>query len=134
MNLTFGIFQAYYEEVLLRGMSPSRIAWIGSFQSFSLFFFAIIIAPAINRGRFRSVFTTGSVSLFIGLLGTSFVRTYTSLMIWQGVITGMGMGQIFGSGVIVLSSYFSTHLGVASGLAAAGASMGTFFYLSLNAY
>ena len=63
--------------------------------------------------------------MFIGILGTSWCRTYARLLAVQGIITGIGMGTAFGSGVLVLKAYFENHLGVAAGIVSAGGSAGT---------
>ncbi len=47
------------------------------------------------------------------------------LLIVQGILTGMGMGIAFGSGILVLRSYFENKLGIAAGLTSAGGSVGT---------
>ncbi|KAM0797585.1 hypothetical protein BDR22DRAFT_892213 [Usnea florida] len=50
---SYGVFQAYYEAVLLVDRSPSSIAWIGSIQIFFLFFMSILVSPLMDRGYFR---------------------------------------------------------------------------------
>lgn len=107
MNLSFGVFQAYYEKVLLPGTSPSRLAWIGSFQCFAIYFSGLLTNPVIRKGvHFRYFTFGGSVLLFTGLLLTSFCETFWQLFLAQGVLTGVGMGCVFSAGVIILTSYF----------------------------
>ena len=62
--------------------------------------------------------------LVLALLITSFCNQYWQLVLVQGVMTGIAMGLVFGSGVIILMSYFSRRMGIATGIAAAGASTG----------
>ena len=62
--------------------------------------------------------------LVLSLVLTSFCTEWWQLLLTQGILTGVSMGLIFGSGIIVLMSYFSKHMGVATGIAAAGASTG----------
>ncbi len=49
------------------------------------------------------------------------------LLIVQGILTGMGMGMgiAFGSGILVIRSYFENKLGIAAGLTYAGGPVGT---------
>ena len=64
--------------------------------------------------------------MFLGILVTSWCRKFWELLLVQGIFTGIGMGMAFGGGILVLTSYFSTHLGAAAGLTSAGGSIGTF--------
>lgn len=63
--------------------------------------------------------------MFISILATSWLHTVGQFVAVQGVLTGIGMGLAFGSGILVLQSYFTTHLGIAAGLTSAGGSVGT---------
>ncbi|KAL8627374.1 hypothetical protein Q9189_006929 [Teloschistes chrysophthalmus] len=121
---SYGVFQAYYETVLLREHSPSSIAWIGSFQIFLLFFMAIITSGQIDKGRFQHCFTGGSVLLFACVLATSWCKQYWHFMLVQGLGTGMGMGLAFGAGAQGLMTYFRKNLGIATGMASAGGAVG----------
>ncbi|KAL8731054.1 MAG: hypothetical protein Q9166_003705 [cf. Caloplaca sp. 2 TL-2023] len=129
LNQSYGVFQAYYELTLLRTHTPSSIAWIGSLQIFLLFFMSIFTSTQIDKGRFQHCFTGGSLLLTLSVLATSFCTKYWQFVLAQGVGTGMGMGLAFGAGVPVLVSWFSSKelgkwLGVATGLASAGGSIG----------
>lgn len=43
------VFQAYYEETLLKTTSPSAISWIGSLQAFFLFGGILLGGPLFDR-------------------------------------------------------------------------------------
>lgn len=122
---SYGVFQAYYEAVLLSDRSPATIAWIGSFQIFFLFFMSIAVSPLIDKGHFRLCFTGGCGLMFISILATTWCRKFGELLVVQGIFTGIGMGVAFGSGILVLRSYFDAYLGIAAGLTSAGGSVGT---------
>ncbi|MCJ1383824.1 hypothetical protein MMC17_006938 [Xylographa soralifera] len=128
LNMSYGIFQAYYQNVMLPTNSPAQIAWIGSFQIFLLFFMSIIVSPLLDKGYFRLCFNGGSAILVMSVLMTSFCTQWWQLLVIQGILTGVGMGFAFGSGVIILMSYFSKRMGVATGIAAAGSSTGGIFF------
>ncbi|KAL8635014.1 MAG: hypothetical protein Q9228_007453, partial [Teloschistes exilis] len=121
---SYGVFQAYYETVLLRQHSPSSIAWVGSFQIFLLFFMAIITSGQIDKGRFHHCFNGGSVLLFACVLATSWCKQYWHFMLVQGIGTGIGMGLAFGAGAQGLMTYFRKNLGIATGMASAGGAVG----------
>lgn len=63
--------------------------------------------------------------MWISILVTSWCHKWWELLLVQGILTGIGMGAAFGSGLLVLQAYFSTHLGTAAGLTSAGGSVGT---------
>ncbi|MCJ1282741.1 hypothetical protein MMC26_002066 [Xylographa opegraphella] len=126
LNMSYGIFQAYYQNVMLPANSPAQIAWIGSFQIFLLFFMSIIVSPLLDKGYFRLCFNGGSAILVMSVVMTSFCTQWWQLLVIQGLLTGIGMGLAFGSGVIILMSYFSKRIGIATGIAAAGSSTGIY--------
>jgi len=104
--------------------TPGQIAWIGSFQIFFIFFMSIIVSPLMDKGYFRLCCSGGSILLVLSILATSFCTEWWQLLLVQGILTGISMGLIFGAGIMVLVSYFSTHMGLATGIAAAGSSTG----------
>ena len=63
--------------------------------------------------------------MFISMLATAWCRKFGELLLLQGILTGIGMGMAFGSGILVLRSCFEKCLGVAAGLTSAGGSVGT---------
>lgn len=62
--------------------------------------------------------------MFMSILLTSWCHKFWQLLFVQGILTGIGMGMAFGGGILVLQSYFTTHLGTAAGLTSAGGSIG----------
>ena len=91
---------------------------------------SILVSPLIDRGQFRACFNGGCAIMFFSILATTWCRNFEDLLLVQGVLTGIGMGVAFGSGILVLRSYFDTHLGIAAGLTSAGGSVGMFAPLS----
>ena len=84
----------------------------------------ILVSPLVDKGLFQWVFSGGSVLMVASMVLLSFCKTYWQLFLVQGLVMGVAMGLIFSSGIIVLISYFSKNLGVATGIAASGGSMG----------
>ena len=77
---------------------------------------SIMVSPLIDKGWFRPCFNGGCLLMFLSILATSWCRKFVELLIVQGILTGMGMGIAFGSGILVLRSYFEMKLGIAAGL------------------
>ena len=82
------------------------------------------MSPLVDKGLFRLCFNGGSGLLAVAVLLTSFCTQWWQLLLVQGILTGIAMGLVFGSGVIVLMTYFSKHIGRATGIVASGASTG----------
>ncbi|KDB21309.1 hypothetical protein H109_06755 [Trichophyton interdigitale MR816] len=124
LNMAFDVFQAYYSKVLLRTSSPSKIAWIGSFQIFANFGLFLLVGLLTSKGYFKLCFRGGAVSLMVTILLTGFCKEWWQFFLVQGVLMGCSMGLVFTSAVTVTTTYFSTNLGIATALAAVGSSFG----------
>ena len=85
---------------------------------------SVMVSPLIDKGHFRPSFMGGCGLMFISILATTWCRKFGELLLVQGILTGIGMGVAFGSGVLVLRAYFDSHLGIAAGLTSAGGSVG----------
>lgn len=85
---------------------------------------SIVVSGQMDKGRFQHCFTGGSILLVASVLATSWCKAYWQFVLAQGVGTGVGMGLIFGAGAQVIFTYFTTHLGIATGIASAGGAVG----------
>lgn len=124
----FGVFQTYYQTGALFQESSSNISWIGSIQSFMVLIVGFISGPIFDRGYLRSLLIVGSFFIVFGHMMLSLCHTYWQVLLAQGFCVGMGAGCLFVPSVSVLPTYFSTKLGLAVGLAAAGSSFGGIIY------
>ncbi|CAK3739098.1 MFS transporter [Lecanosticta acicola] len=132
INNAFGLFQEYYETVHLPGSSPSTIAWIGSTQLALVFALGVPVGKLVDKGHFRLVFHTGTVIMLVGIFCTAWCTKFWQLFLVQGLITGLGMGMVFCSGVVALMTWFDEmHVGMAMGVAAAGSAIGGIAYVLL---
>lgn len=119
-----GVYQAYYEDVLLTNSPSSSISWIGSLQLFLMIGGTSIIGPIFDRGYLRSLLLTGTFLIVFGLMMTSLCTAYWQFMLAQGVCMGLGMSCLFVPLVAVLPPYFTTRRALAMGIAASGSSIG----------
>lgn len=132
MANAFGLFQAYYETYYLPGNSPSAIAWIGSTQLALVFGLGVPVGRLVDRGYFRLMFHTGSLVMVLGIFCTAWAHQLWSLWLVQGLLTGLGMGMVFCSGIVALMTWFDeTKIGIAMGLGAAGSCIGGIVYVLL---
>ncbi|KAH9871852.1 hypothetical protein J1614_006110, partial [Plenodomus biglobosus] len=125
---TFGSYQAYYETDLLSSSSPSSISWIGSIQAFLLLFVGALTGPIYDAGYFRSLLLFGSVMLVLGQMMLSLCHAYWQVLLAQAFCIGIGTGALFIPSIAILSTYFSTRIGMAIGIAASGSSFGGVIY------
>jgi hypothetical protein len=124
---TFGAYQTYYQSGILSSSSPSDISWIGSVQAFLLMLVGALTGPIYDAGYFRALLSVGSFLVVFGFMMLSLASTYWQVILAQGICVGLGAGCLFVPSVAILSTYFSTRVATAMGLAAAGSSLGKLF-------
>lgn len=80
--------------------------------------------PVFDRGYLRFLLLVGSFGVVFGFMMLSLCKEFWQAMLAQGFCIGLGGGMLFVPSVAILPTYFSTKIGLAIGLAAAGSSMG----------
>ena len=132
LSNAFGLFQAYYERVHLPNSSPSAIAWIGSTQLALVFGLGVPVGRLVDKGYFRLMFHGGSIIMVSGIFLSSVCKSLWTLWFINGLITGLGMGMCFCSGIVALMTWFDEKkIGLAMGLGAAGSCVGGIVYIVL---
>ncbi|OSD05114.1 MFS general substrate transporter [Trametes coccinea BRFM310] len=121
---SWGVFQAYYEELTLRNRSPSDIAWIGSIQ------YACVFMPGLAFGR---LFDMGYLRLPVGAASALLVactmlipecKEFWHFLLCQGFGIGLASGVIFTAAAGTAPHWFSKKLGLALACVAGGSSIG----------
>ena len=105
------------------GVDAASIAWIGSIQ---LFFTTIGCLPAgilLDRGYLKSLITAGTILEIVGLVLTSFFKSFWAILFAQGVCMGVGSGLLAIVPVVILAMFFEKKRMLATGLASTGASV-----------
>jgi MFS family permease len=125
---TFGVYESYYHSGELFDRSASDIAWIGAVQSYLLFLVGLFAGPIYDRGYFKSLIVFGSLAIAFGHMMLSLCTQYWQVLLAQGCVVGIGAGCLFTPCASILPSYFRSKLGLASGLASAGSSIGGVVY------
>lgn len=85
---------------------------------------SIVTAPLMSRGYFRLCFTGGSFLQFLSLMIVGACSKWWQIFLLQGILMGIGMGLVFHSGIVLITTYFTTRLGTATAIASAGSSVG----------
>ncbi|KKY21199.1 putative major facilitator superfamily protein [Diplodia seriata] len=125
---SFGSYQTYYESDLLKNSTPSSISWIGSVQAYLLMVVGALTGPIYDAGYFRHLLVVGSFLVVFGQMMLSLCTEYWQVLLAQAFCIGIGTGCLFVPSVAILSTYFTTRLATATGIAAAGSSIGGVIY------
>ncbi|KAF9447969.1 MFS general substrate transporter [Macrolepiota fuliginosa MF-IS2] len=117
-------YQEYYQESILKGHSPSSIAWIGSIQYALIFFPGLAVGRLFDLGYFRIVFLSSSALLVITTFLIAQCTEYWQFLLCQGVAVGLGCGGVYGPTYAILGHWFKKKRGLALGYMAVGSSLG----------
>ncbi|OJI98048.1 hypothetical protein ASPVEDRAFT_185266 [Aspergillus versicolor CBS 583.65] len=120
---TFGTYQSYYTQSLT-GSSPSSISWIGSSQTFLLYFLGIISGPLSDRFGVRAAIVPGSILLIASVMATSVSIEYYQIILAQGILGGIGNGFIFTPAMSCVGQYFTASRAWAMGIGISGGAVG----------
>lgn len=126
----YGVFQTYYTYDIAETSSDSAISWIGSMQVFLLCFIGTIVGPIYDAGHLHLLLVSGTVLTLLGVFMTSICKNYWQLFLAQGLVTGAGFGCLFLPGVTMVSQYFTTKRGFATGVASLGSSIGKWYMVN----
>ncbi|KAL4064203.1 major facilitator superfamily domain-containing protein [Scleroderma yunnanense] len=121
---TWGLYQDYYEHVLLPDSSPSTIAWIGSVQYALIFLPGLVTGRLFDLGYLKLPYFAASCLLIICTFLTAECKTYWQFFLAQGLGGGLASGILFGPALGVIRHWFSKRSGLALGFTAAGSSLG----------
>ncbi|KAI1478908.1 MFS general substrate transporter [Daldinia eschscholtzii] len=123
---SFGSFQTYYTSTLPE--SPSTISWIGSVQIWFCLVISVFSGRLLDAGLFIPTFFVGAVIQVLGIFLMSISTQYWSLMLTQGILTGIGAGIFFTPSLALVATYFKKRRALAVGLATTGNSAGGIVY------
>ncbi|KAN0140868.1 Major facilitator superfamily domain containing protein [Lactarius tabidus] len=121
---SWGVFQDYYENVLLKGTSPSTIAWIGSIQFSFIFIPALIVGRLFDLGYLRSTIIVSSINLVACTLLIAECHQYWQFLLCQGFGIGISCGLVFGPVMSAMAHWFKKRRSTALGILAFASSIG----------
>jgi MFS family permease len=87
-----------------------------------------VVGPFYDRGHLRPILIVGSFLVVFGHMMLSLCTQYWQALLAQGFVIGIGCGCLFVPSLAVVQPYFSSHLGLALGIAATGSSVGGLIY------
>ncbi|KAF2128029.1 MFS general substrate transporter [Dothidotthia symphoricarpi CBS 119687] len=121
---TVGIFHSYLAEHQLKDYSESTISWIFSMYIFLAFFCGLQIGPIFDAHGPRLLILAGSILLCASMLLLGLCTKYWHFFLVFGVVGGLGTSLIFTPAFAAVSHFFLKKRGNATGIAAAGGSLG----------
>ncbi|KZT55000.1 MFS general substrate transporter [Calocera cornea HHB12733] len=120
----WGVFQSYYETTLLRDVSPSSIAWIGSLQYSLTFLPGLFTGRLFDLGYFHIPLGIASAVLVVSSFIVAECTQYWHFVLAQGIVVGLGSGCVFGPTMAVVSHWWHKKRSMAFGIVAIGSSLG----------
>ncbi|ETS74370.1 hypothetical protein PFICI_14236 [Pestalotiopsis fici W106-1] len=121
---SIGVFQGYYESVLLKDYSATAVSWIPSLQIFFMFFGGPVVGRIFDLSGPRYILLVGSFLHVFGLMMCSLSHSYYQILLSQGVCSAIGVAAIFQPAISCLPAWFDKKRGAAFGIAATGSSIG----------
>lgn len=97
-------------------------------QAFLLMFVGTLTGPIYDAGYVHHLLIGGSLLSIFGQMMLSLCTTYWQVFLAQALCIGVGSGCLFVPAVAILSTYWSTKIATATGIAAAGSSLGGVVY------
>jgi MFS family permease len=122
--VSWGVFQDYYQNDLLKGTSPSTIAWIGSTQFAFVFFPALVAGRLFGLGYVRGTLIFASINLVACTFSIAECNQFWQLLLCQGFGIGISCGLVFGSGMSAIPHWFKKRRSTALGINAFSSSIG----------
>ena len=129
LALIFGVsysFAAFFDNFAKEfAAQRADVSWI--FGLCGLVYFVLGALGGYLADRFgpRIVCMTGMGLIAVGLLGTSFAQTLSSIYISYGVLVGLGIAFVYTPAIASVQPWFNQHRGLASGIASSGVGAGT---------
>jgi predicted MFS family arabinose efflux permease len=87
-----------------------------------------IVGPIYDRGHLRFLLLVGAFCIVFGHMMLSLCNAYWQALLAQGIVVGIGSGCLFVPSFAVIQGWFSTHLGLAVGIAVTGSAAGGIIY------
>ncbi|KAK6452867.1 hypothetical protein FP744_10009118 [Trichoderma asperellum] len=128
---SFGVFQTYYQDDLLKSSNASDISWIGTVQAFLLVALSVIVGPIFDRGYSRTLSNTHhrwyifhrlrhNDAKFGNNILSDISRTRVNRWPWHWL-------YLFAH-VAIVATYFTAKRALAIGITASGGSLGSAIY------
>lgn len=87
-----------------------------------------VSGPSFDRGYLKTLIAIGTLLITFGHMMLSLTHTYWQSLLAQGFCIGIGSGCLYIPSLAIMPQYFTSHIGLALGVAASGSSVGGIIY------
>ncbi|OMJ11583.1 Monocarboxylate transporter 14, partial [Smittium culicis] len=124
VNNAFPIYHTEYVTKEFPNVSPTKVAWIVTLATSFTLFSGIISGRVVGYVGAKNLSLLGTVIGFISFIASSLSTSIESLVIFQGVLFGIGSGLVFSCAISVTATWFDKSLGLALGIVGSGSGLG----------
>ncbi|KAK0118480.1 hypothetical protein ONS95_012765 [Cadophora gregata] len=124
MMNTVGTFHSYLQEHQLKAYDEGTIGWIFSVFIFLGFFGGVQVGPIFDARGPKVLILIGSICIVTSMLLLGSCTEFWHFMLCFGVLGGIGASLIFTPALSAVGHFFNEKRGTATGIAAAGGSLG----------
>ncbi|KAJ7715658.1 monocarboxylate permease-like protein [Mycena maculata] len=124
LNAFGGVFQQYYTVNQLAGTSSSAISWIGSFQTFCIYFMGTLFGALFDRWGAKPLIVIGGVGFALSCMLQSISTHYWHFLLSQGLLGGIALSCLFTPAYTAAQHWFLKRRGFALGIVTSGSSVG----------
>ncbi|KAJ6498261.1 major facilitator superfamily domain-containing protein [Mycena vulgaris] len=124
LNAFGGAFQQFYVVNQLAGTSSSAISWIGSFQTFCIYFLGTLFGALFDRWGAKPLIVIGGVGFALSCMLQSISTHYWHFLLSQGLLGGIALSCLFTPAYTAAQHWFLKRRGFALGIVTSGSSIG----------
>ncbi|KAJ7449417.1 major facilitator superfamily domain-containing protein [Mycena galericulata] len=124
LNAFGGVFQQFYAVHQLAGTSSSAISWIGSFQTFCIYFMGTLFGALFDRWGAKPLIVIGGVGFALSCMLQSISTHYWHFLLSQGLLGGISLSCLFTPAYTAAQHWFLKRRGFALGIVTSGSSVG----------
>ncbi|KAJ6620495.1 MFS general substrate transporter [Mycena sp. CBHHK59/15] len=117
---SWGVFQAYYQQKLLRHSTPSEMCVVHAM----IFIPSVFVGRLFDIGFFRIPFTAGTILIVVATFLIPQCKVYWHFMLCQGFGIGVGSGLMFCALVSIVTHWWKRKRGLALGITTCGGALG----------
>ncbi|PSN60744.1 MFS general substrate transporter [Corynespora cassiicola Philippines] len=123
---SFGFFQSHYERKFDHNFSPTKVAFIGTFQLFLMNLLGSISGTLCDAFGVKYLYVGSGIGTASAFLTLSFVSTgaYWQVFLIQGIFMGVAMAFSAQPAITVVGQYFTEKRALAMGMVSAGGAVG----------
>jgi MFS family permease len=129
---SFGVFLGHIVDAF--GLSHARASTVFAVQTGVIYGGSALLGLLVDRYSIRRLYFVGAVLLGAGLFGASQAGSVLALTLWYGVVGGAGAALVIIISYVTPPRWFRERRGLATGIAASGAGVGTLVIPPLSAF